>query len=301
MDADTTLELLGLRVYPIKGCAGIAMPACRVDAFGLAGDRRWMLVDAAGEFLSQRELPRLALVRPEWAHAGAEAGTGTGADPDAGLVARAPGLPPLRVVPRDGARTTVWCWSDRCSAIDEGDEAAGWFSEHLGRPVRLVRFDDARPRPSEARWAGARANAPGGWSRFSDGYPVLLLSQASVDGLGARLAAAGRRPVGIERFRPNVIVSAAHPHEEDALASLTDGTVELVPVKPCARCEVTEVDPASGQAQPPGSVLDALAAYRREPRLGGGLAFGQNCVVAAGIGATLRVGATLRGTYDFGR
>jgi uncharacterized protein YcbX len=90
------------------------------------------------------------------------------------------------------------------------------------------------------------------------------------------------------------------PHEEDALASLTDGTVELRPVKPCARCQVIEVDPAAGEAQAPGSLLDVLAGYRREPRLDGGLAFGQNCIVTAGIGSTLRVGATLQGAYDFG-
>lgn len=288
-ESHTTMTVLGLFVYPIKGCAGVSLQTSQVDAFGLAGDRRWMVADPSGEFLSQRELPRLALISPR-----PSPGDGQPAD---GLVIDAPGMPSFALAADSARPVTAWCWDDRCAAFDEGDAAATWFSTFLGRPVRLLRFDDARPRHADARWAGGRAAMPGSFSRFSDGFPLLLLSQPSVDALNVRLHARGVEPVGVERFRPNLVVSADHAHEEDALESLTDGTVTLRRVKPCARCQVIEVDQRAGVAQAPGSLLDVLAGYRADASLGGGLAFGQNCIVTAGLGAPMRVGAVLSGRY----
>jgi len=270
------VRVAGLWIYPVKSLGGVAVRAARVGDLGLEGDRRWMLVDAAGRFLTQREHARLALGRVT---------PGAGG----GLTLAAPGLPPLRVaVPPGGApRVRVTVFDDVVDVAPAAPEAHAWATAWLGAPTRLVYMPDDVRRPVDPRYA-----APGDRIAFTDGYPVLVASQASLDDLNARLAGAGAAPVGIERFRPSVLVAADEaealaPYAEDGWRALRLGggaeAVELAVVKPCARCVVTTIDQAS--AARGTEPLRTLATYRRH---GNKVRFAQNAVVRAA--GTLRVG-----------
>jgi hypothetical protein len=272
-------RIAALYVYPIKSCAGIAVDAMRFDALGPVDDRRWMLVDDDDEFVTQRELPRLALVRP--------------ARVDGGLRVLAPGMPALTVAGRGGERRATRVWDDRCAGFDEGTEARAWFSEFLGRPVRLLRFDATAPRAASRSWVGEAAGRPGALTRFSDGYPLLVVSRASLAALNARLASHGMPEAPVQRFRPNVVVDGLDAFEEDtldALAAAGGGPVLRI-VKPCTRCTITEVDPQAGRHEP--GMLQVLATFRADPTLGGAVTFGQNAIVAGGLDGALRVGDPL--------
>jgi uncharacterized protein len=251
------ITVVSLFVYPVKSCAGIALPHAQVTPRGLSFDREWMVVTPAGRFLTQREAPRLALVRTKLG--------------DDSLQLTAPGLSRLDV-PLARARATpreVTVWADTVLALDEGDAAARWFGEHLGRDVRLVRFDDSRPRPTEPEWS----QGLDGTSAFADGYPVLVLSQASLDDLNARLPA----PLPVDRFRPNVLLGGCTPYAEDRIASLENGSTKLRLVKPCTRCSITTTDQLTGTPQG-DEPIRTLRSYRWDATLRG-VAFGQNAIV----------------------
>jgi uncharacterized protein YcbX len=241
-----------LFIYPVKSCRGVEVDEARVGATGFEHDRRWMLVGGNGSFLSQREHPRMALVKVR-----------VGEDR---LSLAAPGLPALEVgsgeEPRRMSRVTVW--DDVCEAVDEGEKAARWFSEHLGVPARLVRLadDDARPLSSPAAQPGDRIS-------FVDGFPFLLLSQASHDGLNRRLAL----PVPIDRFRANIVVDGCEPHAEDGWSQVRVGEVKFKVAKPCARCVITTVDQSTGERG--REPLRTLSTYRTQD---GQVLFGQNLV-----------------------
>ena len=278
--------LARLFVYPVKSCAGVELREATLAATGLDLDRAWMVVDAAGRFVSQREHPRMALVRPQIR--------------TLEVVLRAPGMLALHLGLNEvagPARARVW--QDEVDAWDMGDVAAQWFSDFLGQPgLRLVRFDPEVTRLASRRWTGT-LNAP---VEFADGFPLLLASQASLDGLNARLTAAGHAAVGIERFRPNLLIDGVEAHDEDRLGELhiatADGAaVVLRPVKPCARCPIPNVDPATGSASP--EVLATLSAYRADARLAGAISFGMNCVIVQGAGATLRAGDAVAADWRF--
>ena len=273
-----------LFIYPVKSCGGVELQEAVLTETGLEFDRAWMVVDEQGEFVSQRELPRMALIVPKMRFH------------DMGL--RAPGMLALHIA-LDAVEQPckVRVWDDEVSAYDMGDTAAQWFSDFLGQKLRLARFDPDVRRLSSLQWTrGVEA-----LNQFSDGYPLLVASEASLDGLNARLANAGHAPVGIERFRPNVVLVGVEAHDEDRLASLRidtgDAPVELLPVKPCARCPIPNVDPATGQSSP--AVGDALQAYRQDARLNGAVTFGMNVIVTAGLEQVLRVGQPVAGNYAF--
>ena len=258
-----------LHVYPVKSLNGFSPPSWEVDAFGLRLDRRWMVVDANGLFLSQRTHPRMALGR---------------ATPDGvGVRLEAPGLQPLAIPPGlPGERlVAVRIWKDRCTALPCGAAADAWVSRLVGERCRLVYMDDATRRLIEPNDAGASGRVA-----FSDAYPLLLLSQASLDALNARLDV----PVPMNRFRPNVVIAGVAPHAEDGWAAADVEGLELVVAKPCARCVLTTVDQATGVAgvEP----LRTLSTYRRGER---GVLFGQNVVprtggrLAAGMTVTPRL------------
>lgn len=281
--SDATCSLHALYVHPVKSCAGIAVDSARVVDTGLDLDREWMLVDGSGEFVSQRECPKLALVRPQLR--GDE------------LVLRAPGMIALHVaLDRVESPCRVTVWGDRVDAWDLGALAAQWFGDFAGRPLRLVRFDPDRPRHAEARWTGG-ADAP---TAFADGFPLLVVSAASVAELNRRLADAGHGPVDARRFRPNLVIDGVEAHDEDLIDRIEfatpDGPVVLKPVKPCVRCTIPDVDPDT--AETGHAVGDALAAYRADPRMGGGITFGMNAIVVEGVGHTLAVGQ--KGRVSFG-
>lgn len=293
---ELTARIEQLLIYPVKSCAGLALSEALLTEAGLDLDRAWMVVDAEGEFVSQREAPRLALVQPQI----------KGDD----LVLRAPGMLALHIgIDRVEQPLSVRIWDDQVPAWDLGAVAAQWVSDYLAQspvpgagppvgPCRLVRFDPAHRRLSSLKWTGG-LEAP---NQFSDGFPLLVLSQASLDGLNQRLQAAGEAPVAMARFRPNIVLSGLQAHDEDRLAWLhlsTDhGPVRLKLVKPCPRCPIPNIDPATALSHP--AVGDALQAYRQDARVGGAVTFGMNAIVCEGDGVLLRVGQTLQGELDFG-
>ena len=290
--ADVTAAISALWVYPIKSCAGVRVEEAILTETGLEFDRAWMLVDVQGEFVTQRELPRLALVRPQLR--------------SQDMVLRAPGMLALHIAldqVQEPVRVKVW--KDEVKAYDMGPVAAQWFSDFLGVKLRLVRFDPEEKRLSSARWTeGVEA-----LNQFSDGYPVLVISEASLAGLNEKLQAAGKPPVTMERFRPNIVLGpsplpddqAFAAHDEDRLAELSirtdQGVTRLKPVKPCARCPIPNIDPATAISSP--EVLDTLQGYRQDPRLGGALSFGMNLIRLDADDHLLRVGQTVSADYRF--
>ena len=231
-----------LHVYPLKGAAGLSATSADLDDFGLAGDRRWMLITRDGVAITQRELPRLCLVRvsPE----------------SGGLILRAPGMPDLEVgrIPSTEGRIRVNIWRDTCDAIDVGDAAVRWFGEFLKSPCRLV---DPAYSPTPERVS------------FADGYPLLLISEASLEDLNRRLPA----PLPMNRFRPNVVVRDTTPFEEDHWRRIRIGGVLYRAVKPCDRCVVTTTNQTTAErGQEP---LRTLATYRN---VSNKVLFGQNLI-----------------------
>ena len=278
------VTIAALHVYPVKSCAGVALDEVLLVETGFEFDRAWMLVDADGEFVTQRELPRLALIRCELRHAD--------------LVLRAPGMLALHL-PLDTveAPTRVRVWNDVVAAYDMGALAARWCSDFLRQELRLVRFDPDQRRLSARAWTGPLEAE----NAFSDGFPVLVLSNASLDALNERLAAHGEAPVTMARFRPNLVLDGLDAHGEDHLDELAfdtpEGPVRLRLVKPCPRCPIPNVDPDTGV---PGSEpLDTLTGYRADPRVDGGIAFGMYAVIGEGVERALRVGQAGRASIRF--
>jgi uncharacterized protein YcbX len=284
MSNDVTARIDRLFVYPVKSCAGIEVREALVTETGLDLDRAWMVVDESGGFVSQRELPRMALVRPQLKLNE--------------VILRAPGMLALHLsmdIVEEPMRVRVW--DDEVAAFDMGAIAAQWFSDFLGRKLRLVRFDPEHRRLSNLQWtAGAEA-----LNQFSDGYPLLLASTASLEQLNAKLAAKGHALVGIERFRPNIVLSGLEAHDEDRLDLLhiatEEGEVQLRPVKPCPRCPIPNIDPATAAVDP--MVSDTLQAYRQNPVVGGAVSFGMNAILVEGVERTLRVGQAVTAAWKF--
>ncbi|WHZ10525.1 MAG: Flavodoxin reductases (ferredoxin-NADPH reductases) family 1 [Burkholderiaceae bacterium] len=273
-----------LFIYPVKSCAGIELAEALLLATGLEWDRRWMVVDAAGTFVTQRTLPRMALVRPAF-----EAGA---------LLLHAPGMPALPVPLQSNAPTlTVQVWDDSLAADDMGDAAAAWLSGFLGQRLRLVRFASGARRLSSRKWTGD-VDAT---LQFSDAFALLVTSSAALVEVNRRLEASGEPPVGIERFRPNLVLGGVPAHDEDHMALLqlatAGGVVQLQPVKPCVRCTIPNVDPASGHSHP--AVSDAIQTYRHDARMEGAVTWGMNAIVRAGAGLRLAVGQPAEASYRF--
>jgi uncharacterized protein len=256
-----------LHVHPVKSCAGFAPREVVLAHNGFAHDREWVLVGPGDRFLTQRELPRLALVRTR-----IDAGHLTLGIPDAVPV----GVP----VGHAGELRTVTVWGAQCPAFDAGDEAAGALSAFLGQPVRLMRFDARHIRLSEPARTGGIA-AP---NFFTDGYPVLVLSRASVEDLGRRVG----RPLPLDRFRANLVLDGVEPYAEDAVREIDIGAVTLRLVKPCTRCVVTTTDQASG-ARDGDEPLRTLKQYRLDRALRG-VVFGMNAVIVRGQGHRIETG-----------
>jgi hypothetical protein len=242
------------------------------------------VVDREGTFVSQRELPRMALI--------------TAAFKGGSLMLRAPGMLALHLAldaVEGDSRVTVW--NDTLPAFDMGDLAAQWFSDFLGRPLRLARFDPDQQRLSNPKWTGTiRAR-----NAFSDGYPILVASTASLAEFNARLAKAGHASVTMERFRPNLVLDGLDAHGEDHLDEIRfagdDGEVVLKLVKPCSRCSIPDVDPRTGETG--HAVGDVLASYRADARLDGALTFGMNAVIVEGVDRMLRVAQAGRANIRF--
>ena len=279
-----------LFVYPIKSCAGVHMPEVIMLETGLEFDRAWMVVDDQGEFLTQRELPRMALIQPQLKHYE--------------MVLRAPGMLALHIkLDEVEAPVRVRVWNDEVAAYDMGAVAAQWFSDFLGVKARLVRFDPDHKRVSDSAWTGDIQAL----NQFNDGFPVLVISEASLAQLNSKLIASGSPAVGMSRFRPNIVLAATDaaseqiPHDEDRLdvlhISTGQGSLQLKPVKPCPRCPIPNIDPTTALSSP--QVGDMLQSYRSNPRVDGAVTFGMNAVVLTGFEQTLKLGQLVTANYRF--
>lgn len=268
-----------LNLYPIKSCAGIALREATMSAAGLTSahiyDREWMVVDSRGRFLTQREHPKMALITPRIT-----------ADM---LELRAPGMLRLQIPldlpnPESTPTLDVQIWGDAVKAYDCDEITAHWFSNALGTDCRLVRFHQDAKRIANPQWTDG-VEAP---TLFSDGYPVLVISEASLADLNEKLVAQGRDALPMNRFRPNIVIGDTGAFDEDFAEAITIADVVLKPVKPCPRCPIPSVDQATGRIGP--DPLDILQSYRANPRLDGAITFGMNSILLAGEGSTIRVG-----------
>jgi uncharacterized protein YcbX len=248
-------HIAALHVYPVKSCAGIALDAATLASTGLAHDREWMVIDPAGHFLTQRESPRLALLRTTLGDGALTLGAGA-------ATLRLP-------FGHEGPLREVVVWRSRVPAFDAGDTAAGLLSDWLDRPVRLVRFDARHARLSSRDWTG-ELEAP---NYFSDGYPVLVASLASLDDLNRRLSVS----LPMNRFRPNIVLGGVDAWAEDAMRDLQIGDTRLRIVKPCTRCVITATDQARGERDGE-EPMRTLKTFRHDAALRG-VTFGQNAIV----------------------
>ncbi|VCU68739.1 hypothetical protein PIGHUM_00797 [Pigmentiphaga humi] len=289
-----SVSISSLTIYPIKSCGGIALQSSAIGMAGLHNDRRWMVVDERGAFLTQRSHPAMARVRTELR--------------DGYLLATAPGQPrldiPIEVVEDDDSvRRRVRVWRDEVDAVDEGDLAAQWFGSLLGTPCRLVKAHPDSHRVASVErietWLARHPVAEGFPLRhvyaFADGYPVLIANEASLAELNGKLAAAGRAPVDMARFRPNIVLGEFGAFDEDYTVLATIGAVRLALVKPCVRCEIPNTDQVTGVRS--SEPMATLAGFRSQP--GGGVTFGMNAIVSAPPGAVLTVGDRAEVVLDF--
>ena len=255
------MYLSGLYRYPLKSAAGESLKETDLDALGVVGDRRWMVVDAAtGRFLTQRLLPQMSQLQARWQ--GTEQ-----------LLLNAPGMSELRVaLPNQRAELRgVTIWRDSLQVPDAGEAAALWQSQLLGRVCRLVQVPVAHARQVDTAYAEV-----GDKVAFADGFPLLLIGQASLDDLSARVG----RPLEMLRFRPNLVVTGSEPYAEDGWKRIRIGELELRVVKGCSRCIMTTLDPQTGERSADREPLTTLKTYRERE---GEVYFGQN-LIACGEG-----------------
>jgi hypothetical protein len=251
-----------INIYPIKSAKGISLQTAFVERRGIQFDRRWMVVDDSGVFMSQREFPRLALISVEL-------------NSDC-LSVKAPGMDTLSILfqKRNGDSIRVQVWDDTVQAISVGAGAKEWFSEFLGVACQAVFMPEDSIRPVDPKYAVNKDIVS-----FADAFPLLLISQSSLNDLNARLI----NPVPMNRFRPSIVVKECEAFAEDHLKKIRVGEVVLHIVKPCSRCVTTTVDQTTGiRGKEP---LATLSQYRK---VGGNVFFGQN-VIPVTIG-TLRIG-----------
>jgi uncharacterized protein len=282
--SDIACTIAALHLHPIKSCGGLTPADSLLIETGLEFDRAWMVVDEQGHMLTQRQLPRMALIQPTLRRSD--------------MVLRAPGMLALHIsldTVEEATRARVW--DDEVKAFDMGALAAQWFSDFLGQRARLVRFDPDQSRLSSAAWAGevAAENA------FADGFPLLVTSTASLADLNSRLAARGVPAVTMQRFRPNLVLDGLQAFDEDHIGDIQigadGGTVRIRLVKPCVRCSIPGVDPLTGvQGHEPS---DTLAGFRADARLNGGITFGMNAVIVEGFDRTLRIGQPAVARFNF--
>ena len=245
------LELSAVYRHPVKSLKGESLDELVIGPKGPELDRHWMLVNEKGRFLTQRELPRMALVRPRVIATGLELS--------------APGMPLLEVLPDSDESLEVQVWNDRCRARVMSPAADRWLSDFLGLPCRLVYMPEDEQRQVDPAYA-----RPGDRAEFSDGFPLLLISKASLDDLNRRMG----RVLPMERFRPNLVVSGCEPYAEDSWKRIRIGDLTFRVVKPCSRCVIPTVNPETGQREG-NEPLKTLMSYRKE---GNKVLFGQNLI-----------------------
>lgn len=267
------LTVSELTIYPVKSLGAIALPRLRFDDFGPAGDRRFVVADSRGHFVTQREYPRMTLVKV----AMRDNDTLEFSAPDMSLFSLA--MPNIENAGRQGdfIRRDIVVWRDTIEACDMGDAIAAWLSSYIGKVVRLYYMPDDSVRAVDPHYARAADRVS-----FADGFPVLLIGAASIEELNRALS----EPITSLRFRPNIVVAGASPYAEDEWKRLRIGTLEFDVVKPCSRCVIPSIDPLTAQKQP--IVAQTLARLRMRDRA---IYFGQN-LIPRGIGE-IAVGDTV--------
>lgn len=244
-----------LYFYPIKSCGGISLEVAKISQRGIRGDRAFMVVDPAGRFITQREQPRMALIRPVIREDGV-------------ITVTAPNMPEISIAADDtGNRYNVEIWDDTCVGVDQGDAIATWFSTCLGIACRVVHMPEDYIRQVNPQYATQEQDQVA----FSDGYPLLLLTEASLADLNARM----QESLPINRFRPNIVLEGTLPYVEDTWRKIYIGEVAFYIVKACARCPITTTDQATAVVGK--EPLRTLATYRRAQK---GVIFGQNLIHA---------------------
>jgi uncharacterized protein len=265
------LTLTALNRYLIKSCRGEALRSATVEPWGLAGDRRWMVVDQAGDAITARTFPVMVLIR-------------VGRLPGGGLRICAPGQPPLAIA-RPGTAAgpvPVAVWGNGLRAQDAGEAAARWFSSVIGGPARLVYLADPTQRHPNPRFARASDTVT-----FADGYPVLLTSEDSLAALNELIAGGPRAaegPLPMMRFRPSLVVGGARPWAEDGWRRLRIGAATFRVVKGCDRCVLTLIDP-----QTAAKGKEPIATLARHRRWDGKTWFGMSLIPDT-PGAVISVG-----------
>lgn len=258
-----------LHVYPVKSLGGYELAEAQCTSRGLRHDRRFMVVDPGGNFLTQREHPRMATAWTDVA-----AGRLRLAAPDAGEVE-------LDAEPLDGEKLRVTVWNSTVGAVAPSREADAWLSAFLEAPCRLVYMPESTERLSNAKFGH-------GLVGFADGFAHLVVGEASLADLNARLGKKGHAPLPMNRFRPNIVLAGTAPYAEDALGEFRVGEAILRGTKPCGRCQITTTDQATGDVRGP-EPLATLSEYRDDPKIG--TLFGMNCAtVKPGV---IRVGDAL--------
>lgn len=240
-----------LYIYPVKSCREINQEVSRVEAFGLKNDRRWMVVDENGVMLTQRKLAKMCLIQPVLF--------------ENGLILKTASVNDLKVdLPLGNIISQVKVWDDLCQAYDAGDGAADWLSQVLSTQCRLVYFPEDEVRQVDLSYANK-----GEKTAFSDGFPFLLISQASLDDLNHRLV----KPISMNRFRPNIVVQGCEPFAEDNWKKIRVGEITFRIVKPCSRCVIPSINIETAERE--NEPIKTLSGYRRRDNK---IFFGQNVI-----------------------
>lgn len=254
--------------YPIKSCGGESLDQTELDAFGLQGDRRWMLIDQHNQMVTQREQPKMGLIQVKTQQA-------EGGNVQPGLVVSARGVKDLAVrIPEQISVVKVKVWQDTCQAWLADSQVHQWFSDFLGQAVRLVWFPANGKRQIDLTYAQA-----GEQVAFADGFPLLLTSQASLDDLNQRLS----KPIEMIRFRPNLVVNGCQAFDEDQHRKLSIASSSFVLAKPCSRCVIPSLDPQTAVKQ---TEVSRALAYRQSRA---GVLFGQNLLYAPDLHQRLKM------------
>ena len=260
------MRLAEIRIYPIKSCGGISVAGAVLEPRGFAGDRRYMLVNECGRFLTQREHPRMATIRVR--EAGGSSESGGSAKSPAGWVVEAPGQRPLTLPASlaSGPQRAATVWRDSLDLTEADPAVNRWFSDALSIPCRLVNMSDGQVRPLRPG-----RGRDGDQVSLADGAPVLLTATASLAQLNGRLP----RPVGMLNFRPNLVAETVTPFEEDQWGRIRIGEAEFDVAWACTRCVTTTIDPETAVKDPDGEPIRTLKTFRRGPE---GVLFGQNLI-----------------------
>ena len=252
------LSLSDIYIYPVKSLTGVSLQNSQVFPHGLDNDRLLMLIDDNGLFITQRKYTQLALLSTSLKNNE--------------FKIKAPNFPDLSIRETDFLKETTYVkvWQSECDGIVASNEVNKWFSDYLDKSVRLVKYNHNKPRTTNPSYSNS-----GDIVSYADGYPLLVISQASLDDLNNRLDV----PVTMSHFRPNIVVNGCQAYAEDSWKKIKIGEVEFDAVKKCERCILTTVDPETGVKDINRQPLNTLAEYRKEPA---GVMFGMNLIPRSG-------------------